>query len=111
MNPWFKHLSEVRKANPNIKDVGEIAKLAKKTYKKQKGGEVEPANANNHQENLIKEHSGGKKSRKVRKSKKVHKSKKAHKSKKSKKAHKSRKVNKSRKSKKGGGCGCNSAMI
>jgi hypothetical protein len=33
MNPWFKHLAEVRKANPNIKDVGEIAKLAKKTYK------------------------------------------------------------------------------
>ena len=32
MNPWFKHLAEVRKANPNIKDVGEIAKLAKKTY-------------------------------------------------------------------------------
>jgi len=30
MNPWFKHLAEVRKANPNIKDVGEIAKLAKK---------------------------------------------------------------------------------
>ena len=102
MNPWFKHLSEVRKENPHIKDVGEIAKLAKKTYKKQKGGEVEPANANNHQENLIKEHSGGKKFRKVRKSRKSHKSK---------KVHKSRKVNKSRKSKKGGGCGCNSAMI
>ena len=33
MNPWFKHLAEVRKANPNIKDVGELAKLAKKTYK------------------------------------------------------------------------------
>ena len=31
MNPWFKHLAEVRKANPNIKNVGEIAKLAKKT--------------------------------------------------------------------------------
>ena len=33
MNPWFKHLAEVRNANPNIKDVGELAKLAKKTYK------------------------------------------------------------------------------
>ena len=104
MNPWFKHLSEVRKANPHIKHVVEIAKLAKKTYKKQKGGEVEPANANNHQENLIKEHSGGKKSKKVHKSRKVRKSRKVHKSR---NVRKSRKVHKSRKSKKGGNCGCN----
>lgn len=33
-NKWFKHLAKVRKANPKIKDVGKIAKLAKKTYKK-----------------------------------------------------------------------------
>jgi len=33
-NPWMVHLSKVRKANPKIKDVGKLAKLAKSTYKK-----------------------------------------------------------------------------
>lgn len=33
-NKWFEHLAKIRKANPNIKDVGKLAKLAKKTYKK-----------------------------------------------------------------------------
>jgi len=33
-NAWLSHLAEVRKENPKIKDVGKIAALAKKTYKK-----------------------------------------------------------------------------
>ena len=33
-NPWLKHLAEVRKDNPKVTDVGKLAKLAKKTYKK-----------------------------------------------------------------------------
>ena len=33
-NKWLKHLADTRKANPKIKDVSELAKLAKKTYKK-----------------------------------------------------------------------------
>ncbi len=33
-NPWMTHLAKVRKANPKIKDVTLLAKLAKKTYKK-----------------------------------------------------------------------------
>lgn len=33
-NKWLKHLAETRKKNPKIKDAAEIAKLAKKTYKK-----------------------------------------------------------------------------
>ena len=33
-NPWLLHLAKVRKANPNLKDVSKLAKLAKKTYKK-----------------------------------------------------------------------------
>jgi hypothetical protein len=33
-NKWMKHLAVVRKQNPKIKCVSEIAKLAKKTYKK-----------------------------------------------------------------------------
>jgi len=33
MNKWMLHLSKVRKANPKIKNVAAIAKLAKKTYK------------------------------------------------------------------------------
>jgi hypothetical protein len=33
-NPWMQHLAKVRKANPKIKDVGKIAKLAKASYKK-----------------------------------------------------------------------------
>jgi len=33
-NPWMVHLAKVRKANPKIKNVGELAKLAKKSYKK-----------------------------------------------------------------------------
>ena len=31
-NPWMIHLAKVRMANPKIKDVGALAKLAKKTY-------------------------------------------------------------------------------
>jgi len=34
MNAWIKHLLKVRKENPKIKDVKQLAKLAKKTYKK-----------------------------------------------------------------------------
>lgn len=33
-NPWMTHLAKVRKANPKVKDVAKLAKLAKKTYKK-----------------------------------------------------------------------------
>jgi len=33
-NKWMQHLAKVRKANPKIKDVGAMSKLAKKTYKK-----------------------------------------------------------------------------
>ena len=32
-NKWLIHLAKVRKANPKIKDIGKMAKLAKKTYK------------------------------------------------------------------------------
>lgn len=31
-NKWLAHLAKVRKANPKLKDVAKIAKLAKKTY-------------------------------------------------------------------------------
>ena len=31
--PWLVHLAKCRKDNPKIKDVGKLAKLAKKTYK------------------------------------------------------------------------------
>jgi len=34
VNPWFAHLAKTRKANPKVKDVAKIARLAKKTYKK-----------------------------------------------------------------------------
>lgn len=34
VNAWMKHLAAVRKANPKIKDVVKISKLAKATYKK-----------------------------------------------------------------------------
>lgn len=33
VNPWLVHLAKVRKENPKIKDVKQLAKLAKKTYK------------------------------------------------------------------------------
>jgi hypothetical protein len=33
LNEWMIHLAKVRKANPKIKDVAVLAKLAKKTYK------------------------------------------------------------------------------
>lgn len=33
-NKWLVHLAETRKANPKIKDVSILAKLAKKSYKK-----------------------------------------------------------------------------
>ena len=32
-NKWLVHLAKVRRANPKIKDVAKLAKLAKKTYK------------------------------------------------------------------------------
>jgi len=32
-NKWLDHLAKVRKAHPKIKDVAELAKLAKKSYK------------------------------------------------------------------------------
>jgi len=34
VNPWMVHLAKVRKANPTIKDITLLAKLAKKSYKK-----------------------------------------------------------------------------
>ena len=34
VNKWMVHLAKVRKANPKIKNVAELAKLAKQTYKK-----------------------------------------------------------------------------
>jgi hypothetical protein len=33
-NPWLVHLAKVRKENPKIKDIKELAKIAKKCYKK-----------------------------------------------------------------------------
>jgi hypothetical protein len=36
MNEWQKILAKTRKANPTVKDVGKIAKLAKKDYKPKK---------------------------------------------------------------------------
>ena len=33
-NPWFAHLAKTRKANPEVKDISKLAKIAKKTYKK-----------------------------------------------------------------------------
>ena len=35
-NPWLVHLAKVRKANPKVKDVAKLAKLAKKTYQRGK---------------------------------------------------------------------------
>lgn len=35
-NPWLVHLAKTRKANPKVKDVAKLAKLAKKTYKAKK---------------------------------------------------------------------------
>lgn len=32
VNPWLVHLAKVRRANPQIKDVSKLAKLAKRTY-------------------------------------------------------------------------------
>ena len=32
-NPWIKHLSQVRKDNPKIKDVAKLSQIAKKSYK------------------------------------------------------------------------------
>ena len=32
-NPWLIHLAKVRKQNPKIKDVAQLAKIAKKSYK------------------------------------------------------------------------------
>jgi hypothetical protein len=33
-NAWLEHLAKTRKANPKVKDVAKLAKIAKKTYKK-----------------------------------------------------------------------------
>ena len=33
-NPWLKHMAKTRKANPKVKNVGKLAKLAKATYNK-----------------------------------------------------------------------------
>jgi len=33
-NKWLIHLAKVRKANPQIKDVVKLSKIAKKSYKK-----------------------------------------------------------------------------
>lgn len=35
-NKWLLHLAKCRKANPKIKDVKILSKLAKKTYKPMK---------------------------------------------------------------------------
>ena len=32
VNKWILHLKKIRAQNPKIKDVGALAKLAKKTY-------------------------------------------------------------------------------
>jgi len=34
-NKWIQHLAQVRKENPKIKNVKEIAKIAKASYSKQ----------------------------------------------------------------------------
>jgi len=34
VNPWIEHLAKVRKANPKVKDIKKLAKIAKKSYKK-----------------------------------------------------------------------------
>jgi len=34
VNKWIEHLAKVRKANPTVKDVKKLAKMAKETYKK-----------------------------------------------------------------------------
>jgi hypothetical protein len=33
-NKWITHLAQVRKENPKIKDVKQLAKIAKASYKK-----------------------------------------------------------------------------
>ena len=33
-NKWLIHLAKVRKANPKVKDITLLAKMAKKSYKK-----------------------------------------------------------------------------
>lgn len=35
-NKWLEHLADVREKNPKVKDVGKLAKLAKKSYKPKK---------------------------------------------------------------------------
>lgn len=35
-NKWLTHLAQIRKENPDIKDVSKLAKLAKATYKPMK---------------------------------------------------------------------------
>lgn len=32
VNPWLVHLAKIRKANPQIKDVAKLAKIAKSSY-------------------------------------------------------------------------------
>lgn len=35
-NPWMVHLAKTRKANPKVKSVVKLSKMAKATYKKKK---------------------------------------------------------------------------
>ena len=72
MNPWFVHLTKVRRAHPKL-SLKEAMKLAKKSYKKV---------------GVSKKHHVSKKTKKHKKS---------HKSRKSRKLRKSRKSRKSRK--------------
>ena len=37
-HPWLEHMNKTRKEHPDVKDVGTLAKLAKKTYKSEKKG-------------------------------------------------------------------------
>ena len=45
-HPWLAHMQKTRKAHPEIKDIGKLAKLAKKTYKKQQSGGCEEGDSN-----------------------------------------------------------------
>ena len=85
-NPWMVHLAKVRKLHPNVKDVGQLAKLAKATYHPhQKGGAAMggdlsptefkadsrfPTSGSAAINEMATQYSGGKKSRKAKSSKK-----------------------------------------
>jgi len=32
-NPWITHLAKIRKANPKVKDIVKLSKIAKASYK------------------------------------------------------------------------------